>query len=285
MHTERPAIGLGFRMLLFVPGNRMDRVEKAHATAADVVCIDLEDAVPPADKAGARDGVLAYLADGATPRTAVRINGLRTAAGLRDLLALAEAARPPAILLVPMVESAAELAIVDAILGDRAVSVVPLVETVEGLAAVREIGASPRVDNVMFGGGDLSTQLGVDLAWEPLLQARSQFVLGCVAARVRAVDVPFVNVKDEAGLAAEAARAKALGFAAKAVIHPAQVEPVARAFQPTADELTRARAAVEAYRQAGGRAVMHDGMMLDEPIVRRLESLLQQDNVQQDNEA
>lgn len=278
MPTDTPAIALAFRTLLFVPGNRMDRVEKAHATAADVVCIDLEDAVPVTDKPRAREAVLAFLEDGATPCTAVRINGLRTSAGLRDLLALAETERPPAILLVPMVESAAELAIVDAILGDKAVTVVPLVETVEGLAAVREIGASPRVHSVMFGGGDLSTQLGVDLAWEPLLQARSQFVLGCVAARVRAVDVPFVNVKDEAGLAAEATRAKALGFSAKAVIHPAQLEPVARAFRPTAEELQRARAAVDAYRQAGGRAVMHDGMMLDEPIVRRFESLLEQHN-------
>ena len=278
MPTDTPAIALAFRTLLFVPGNRMDRVEKAHATDADVVCIDLEDAVPVTDKPQAREAVLAFLEDGATPRTAVRINGLRTSAGLRDLLALAETERPPAILLVPMVESAAELAIVDAILGDKAVTVVPLVETVEGLAAVREIGASPRVHSVMFGGGDLSRQLGVDLAWGPLLQARSQFVLGCVAARVRAVDVPFVNVKDEAGLAAEATRAKALGFSAKAVIHPAQLEPVARAFQPTAEELQRARGAVDAYRQAGGRAVMHDGMMLDEPIVRRFESLLEQHN-------
>ncbi len=278
MPTDPGAIALAFRTLLFVPGNRMDRVAKAHATAADVVCIDLEDAVPAADKAQAREAVLAFLADGATPRTAVRINGLRTAAGLRDLLELAEAERPPSILLVPMVESAAELAIVHALLGDKAVSVIPLVETVEGLAAVREIGASPRVDNVMFGGGDLSSQLGVDLAWEPLLQARSQFVLGCVAARARAIDVPFVNVKDETGLVAEAMRAKALGFSAKAVIHPAQLEPVARALRPTADELARARAAVDAYREAGGRAVMHDGMMLDEPIVRRFESLLQQHN-------
>jgi citrate lyase beta subunit len=278
MPTDAAAIGHAFRTLLFVPGNRMDRVAKAHETAADVVCIDLEDAVPAADKAQARAAVLAFLAEGATPRTAVRINGLRTTVGLRDLLALAEAEQPPPMLLVPMVESAAELAIVDAILGDRAVSVIPLVETVEGLAAVREIGASPRVDNVMFGGGDLSSQLGVDLAWEPLLHARSQFVLGCVAARVRAVDVPFVNVKDEAGLAAEAMQAKALGFSAKAVIHPAQLEPVAGAFRPTADELARARAAVDAYREAGGRAIMHDGMMLDEPIVRRFESLLQQHN-------
>ncbi|KGE04526.1 HpcH/HpaI aldolase/citrate lyase family protein [Pseudohaliea rubra] len=278
MPTESAALQLAFRTLLFVPGNRMDRVAKAHDSAADVVCIDLEDAVPAADKDAAREAVLAFLASAATGRTAVRINGLRTRAGLRDLLALAGAPRCPSLLLVPMVESAAELAIVDAVLGDAVVSVVPLVETVEGLEAVRAIGSAPRVDNVMFGGGDLSSQLGVDLAWEPLLQARSQFVLGCVAARVRAIDVPYIHIKDEAGLREETARARALGFAAKAVIHPAQLAPVQEAFQPTAAELARARAAVEAYRQAGGRAIMHDGVMLDEPIVRRYESLLSLDN-------
>lgn len=273
MRTE-PDLALGFQTLLFVPGNRMDRVAKAHDTGADVVCIDLEDAVPGADKVTARDAVAAFLESGTSTRTAVRINGLRTREGLADLLALSAIENCPGIVLVPMVESVAEVEIVTAAFGRRSVSIVPLVETVAGLSSVVEIGRSPVVASVMFGGGDLSNQMGVELAWEPLLHARSRFVMQCVEAGVRAIDVPFVDVKDEKGLREETLKARALGFAAKAVIHPGQVDTVKQALTPSREELEQAAAAVDAYRQAGGRAIMHRGMMLDEPIIRRLETLL-----------
>jgi citrate lyase beta subunit len=265
---------LVFQTLLFVPGNRMDRVAKAHESTADIVCIDLEDAVPGTDKAAAREAVIAFLGSGATSRTAVRINGLRTREGLQDLLALSSAENSPSILLVPMVESAAELEIVGAAFAGSAISIIPLVETVAGLSAVARIGRAPGVASVMFGGGDLSAQMGADLAWEPMLHARSRFVIGCVEAGVRAVDVPFMNIRDEQGLLDETRKSRALGFAAKAVIHPNQLDTVKHAMMPDPQELEQAAAAVKAYREAGGRAIMHNGMMLDEPIVRRLESLL-----------
>lgn len=266
--------GSGFQTLLFVPGNRMDRVVKAHDSRADVVCIDLEDAVPAAEKATAREAVLAFLDSAATARTAVRINGLRTRQGLEDLLALSGSENAPGIVLVPMVESAVEMELVSAAFSTKPVSVIPLVETLAGLASVVDIGRDPAVSSIMFGGGDLSNQLGVELAWEPLLHARSQFVMRCVEAGVRAVDVPFIQVKNQAGLRDETLRAKALGFAAKAVIHPGQIDTVKQALMPSPEELERAAAAVDAYREAGGKAIMHRGVMLDEPIVRRLQTLL-----------
>ncbi len=265
---------LGFQTLLFVPGNRMDRVAKAHTSRADVVCIDLEDAVPAGDKTTARKAVVSFLNSGATARTAVRINGLRTRQGLEDLLALSGSGNGPGIVLVPMVESAVEVEIVSAAFGSRPVSIIPLVETVVGLSSVVEIGRVPAVSSIMFGGGDLSNQLGVELAWEPLLHARSQFVMHCVEAGVRAVDVPFIDVKNEAGLRDETQKAKALGFTAKAVIHPSQIDTVKQSLIPAPEELERAAAAVDAYREAGGKAIMHRGVMLDEPIVRRLQTLL-----------
>ena len=267
-----------FQTLLFVPGSRMDRVAKAHDSSADIVCIDLEDAVPAAEKATARQAVVSFLESSATARTAVRINGLRTREGLQDILALSAAENSPRIVLVPMVESAAELEIVNSAFGSKPLSIIPLVETVAGLSSVSDIGRAPGVANVMFGGGDMSAQMGVDLAWEPLLYARSQFVLRCVEAGVRAVDVPFINIKDEAGLLDETRKAKALGFAAKAVIHPNQIDTVKHSLMPSAEELEQAASAVKAYREAGGNAIMHNGMMLDEPIVRRLESLLMVNN-------
>jgi citrate lyase subunit beta/citryl-CoA lyase/(S)-citramalyl-CoA lyase len=127
------------------------------------------------------------------------------------------------MLLVPMVEEAGDLAVIAGALGERCPSLIPLVETPRGLRHSLAIAGHDKVAAVMFGGGDFSGELGVELAWEPLLAARQQLVLACAEARKPAIDVPFVRLEDEAGLAGEAARARAIGFAAKAAIHPAQL--------------------------------------------------------------
>jgi len=214
--------------LLFVPGSRPERFAKAMASGADCVCIDLEDAVASEDKQVARASALAQIAQ--DPRFAVRINGLRTLAGLQDLSALAEAAERPAALLLPMVEDAAEVAIAGAVLGDRAVPIVPLIETVRGLDNAVQIASEPAVAALMFGGADFAAQLGVALAWEPLLLARSRLVLACAATGKQVIDVPYIALDDAAGLAAECERAKALGMAGKAAIHPAQIDTIEYAY-------------------------------------------------------
>ena len=267
-----------FQTMLFAPGNRLDRVRKAHGSAADVICIDLEDSVPAAEKAAARDSVVAFLQAEAEERTAVRINNLRTRFGLDDLRALADLAHRPGIVFVPMVESVAELDIIHSVLADETVRIVPLIETAQGLAMAEEVGRAPGVDTVMFGGGDMAALLGVDVAWDPLLPARGQLILACARAGVRAVDVPYLDVKNEAGLMEETRKARALGFVAKAAIHPAQVDPIKAVLRPSPDELERARAAVKTFREAGGRAVSFNGLMLDEPVVRRFEAILSFDS-------
>ncbi len=260
------------RSLLFVPGSRPDRFAKALASPADCVCIDLEDAVPAAGKDAARAAVLSALdTAGEGTRLAVRINGLRNAAGLADLLALAP--RPPRVVLVPMVEAAAELEIVHAVLGAGTL-VIALIETVRGLIQGQAIAASPGVGAMMFGGADFAADLGVALAWEPLATARSQFVMACAAARVTAIDVPWVQLDDAAGLALEADRARALGFHAKAAIHPAQLAAINTAFAPTADALAEAAAAIAAFAAAGGAAVRFRGAMLEAPMMARYHRIM-----------
>jgi (S)-citramalyl-CoA lyase len=251
--------------ILFVPGTRPDRFAKALASGADAVCIDLEDSVPAEGKAAAR----AAVTGGIGADYALRINGLTTRAGLADLLALSEAEVVPRLLLVPKVESAAEIAIVRAILGSRAPAIVPLIETARGLRLAHEIAAAPGVAAMMFGGGDLSAELGVALAWDPLAHVRAAFVLVCAEAQIPAIDVPWIALDDEAGLAAETRAAKALGFAAKAAIHPAQIDVIAAILRPTDDEIDEARAALAAFDAAGGAAVRFNGRMLEAPIVRR----------------
>jgi citrate lyase beta subunit len=266
-----PAIGIS--TILFVPGSRPDRFEKALASGADCVCIDLEDAVAPDAKAAARAAALTALEAG-DPRLAVRINGIATVDGLRDLIALDGLVAPPPLLFIPMVESAREVAIAAAVLGLGERQMVPLIESSSALRNAHHIAAAPGVAAMMFGGGDLSAQLGVELAWEPLAAARAQFVLACGGAGVGLIDVPFVKLDDEAGLEEEAARSKALGFTAKAAIHPAQVGPISRIFRPSETELAEARTALDAFRAGGGKVIRHRGRMLEAPIIRRYQAIV-----------
>lgn len=259
--------------LLFVPGSRPDRFAKAKAAGAGLTVIDLEDAVAAADKDSARTAALTQVAD--VPRGwAVRINAVRTAAGIRDLAALVDAAALPEVLLVPMVEEAGDLRVIAGALGERCPQLIPLVETPGGLRHALAIASHPNVVAVMFGGGDFSGELGVDLAWAPLLTARQQLVLACAEARKPAIDVPFVRLEDEAGLVEEAARARAIGFAAKAAIHPAQIGAIHAAFLPSESEVAEAREALAAYEAGGGRAIRFRGRMLEAPFIIRYRALL-----------
>lgn len=261
--------------LLFVPGNRPERLDKALATAAGIVCVDLEDAVPPAEKDTARASILARLADGlAADRVAVRINGLRTAYGIADLAALSKAATLPGWLLLPMAESPAEIEIIAGALGERCPPVIALVETVAGLRSATAIGRMAAVQALMLGGADLSAQLGAVFGWEPLLAARGQFVMACAEAGVPAIDVPFIRLDDAEGLAEETRRIRDMGFQLKAAIHPAQIDTINDLLMPSAEEIAEAEQAIAAFRAAGGQAVRHNGKMLEAPFVKRLERVV-----------
>lgn len=259
---------------MFVPGSRPDRFAKAAQSGADLICIDLEDAVAADGKDEARNAAIASLETLDASAVAIRINGLKTADGLKDLLALRAAKRLPHLIFVPMVEHASEMEIASSVLGDTAPGLVPLIETVKGLRAGDAIAAAPGVTAMMFGGGDFSAELGTDLAWEPLFAARSAFVMSAAAARIPAIDVPFILLDDAAGLEEEVARVKALGFAAKAAIHPKQVETINRIMRPSEEELAEARDALDAFEKAGGKVIRHNGKMLEAPVIKRFEAML-----------
>lgn len=248
--------------VLFVPGSRPDRFAKARASGAGLVCIDLEDAVPPDGKAAAREAAIAA----AAPGFAVRINPVTTREGLADLLALSEASRRLPVF-VPKVEHEEQVAIVAGALGG-ATEIVPLTETPRGLRRAHRIAAHAGVAAMMFGGGDMAAELGVALAWEPLLHARATFVAAAAEAGKPAIDVPWIALDDAAGLAEEAERARALGFTAKAAIHPAQLGAIEAAFRPTPEAVAEARAAQVAFAAAGGGAARHNGRMLEAPVMR-----------------
>ena len=257
-----------YQSLLFVPGSRPDRFEKALGSGADLIVIDLEDAVGAADKDDARAAALAALGD---PRLGVRINGLRTKQGLADLLALADAEVP--YVMIPMVEAVAEIKIAHAVLGTE-VGLLPLIETVRGLRHTDAIAASPGIGGIMLGGADFAGELGVAMSWDALYAARSAIVMACASAKVPSIDVPWLDLDNLDGLADEVGRIKAMGFTAKSVVHPKHIPVVHQAMRPTPHEIAEARNAEAAYAAAGEGAVRFNGKMLEAPVMARYRRIL-----------
>ena len=252
-----------------MPGDRPDRIAKAREAGAGVVCVDLEDSVA-ADRKGEARRIAVELARQGDVGLAVRINRLASRNGVADLHALADT--PPATVLLPMCEHERELDIARAVLGE-AVSLVPLIETVGGLRRAAKIARGAGASAIMFGGGDLSAELGVALEWEPLLTARSLLVMAAAEARIAAIDVPFTRLDDQAGLAEECGKARNLGFSAKAAIHPKQLETIRQTFQPSVGEREEARAALRAFREGGGAAIRWNGRLIEAPLIPRLERI------------
>jgi len=271
--TERSAV-LG-RSWLFTPATRPDRFARAQAAGADRLVIDLEDAVPPADKASARTVALDYLSanSGACPVVVLRINAIDTGFGLDDLHGLVAAGASPGHVLLPKTESPDLLVLVDRLLaGSPALRLAALIETAAGLARVEAIAkATPRLDLLMFGAGDMASDLGADGSWDSLLYARSRIVAAARSAGIAAIDSPWFGIDDLEGLEAETRRAAALGFDGKAAIHPRHVPAINERFTPTQDAVERARAIVAAA-EAGAAVV--DGRMVDEAMARRARRLL-----------
>jgi len=254
--------------LLFVPGNRPERFDRALATEADLVCIDLEDSVPPDQKTAAREAFAAYAAVHPGDRLGVRINAVDGAWVGADLLA----ARAAAFVMLPKAESGDALAAAHGVLA--ASTLWPLVETAAGLRNVWQIAAAPGVAGVLFGAFDFAADVGCEMEWEPLLFARSQVAVACAAARIQAMDAPSGDLQDLMGLITSTRRAKTLGFTARACIHPDQISGVHEGLAPTPDEVQRAMKIVAAFEAANGAAAQLDGRLIERPVAAAAERLL-----------
>jgi citrate lyase beta subunit len=257
------------RAILFTPGNRPERFSKA--TGADAVILDLEDAVSLGDKDSARTTLMEFFKK-SNPFFGIRVNNIHTPAGVADLQALVQSGAKPAFVVLPKVESAFEVTLYARLLK------LPLLCTVEsarGLETAVEIAnADPLVQALAFGGADLAVDLRAELAWEPMLWGRGRIAQAAATAGIAAIDVPHVVLDDEAGLRADAVRVKAMGFSAKLAIHPKQVGPILEIFTPTKAELERAAGIVAAYEKAGGNVVEYQGRMVEGPIVKSAQRLL-----------
>ena len=260
-----------WRSLLFVPGNRPDVAAKAPRSGPDAVVLDLEDAVPPAAKAGARDQVREAAAGLAgTLPLCVRVNPPGTEWFAGDVAALPDAL---AAVVVPKLESAAQVADMAGALGGR--PVVAGLETVLGVADAREV-LRPPVVACYFGAEDYIADLGgvrtpgnAEVAW-----ARAYVAVAARLAGVPALDMVTIDFGDGDRFRAEAREARSLGYAGKLCIHPAQVPLAAEAFRPTDDEVDTARRLLAAFDAAGGDTIAFEGQMVDEVVAARARAVL-----------
>jgi citrate lyase subunit beta/citryl-CoA lyase len=258
------------RSYLFVPADRPERYAKALASGADAVIVDLEDAVAPAAKDGARAALAAWL-DGGGNGVAVRINDAASVLFASDL---ALVARPGvAAVVVPKAERVDDLARVRA--AAPAAALLPLVETAAGIANARALARAEGVERLLFGSIDLQLDLGIDGDGDELLAFRSELVLASRLAGIAApVDGVCAALDDAAALEVETRRARKLGFAGKLCIHPRQVAVVHAAFAPSADEIAWAKRVVSAVDASAGGAIAVDGAMVDRPVLLRAQAVL-----------
>ena len=265
------------RSLLFVPGDRPDRFEKALASAADAICIDLEDAVAPESKAQARDQTLAFLkASPSRGRIVVRLNPMGTAAGLADLAALVAGDVAAAALMLPKSESADVLAMIGSVFADagRAQPLIPLVETALALRTAASLASAPQVTGLALGPVDLAAQMGAVLDEASSLHIRMQIQLAASEAGVMSWDGPSLVIDDPERLAAQTQTVVQLGYTGKLCIHPGQAKPVNDCFTPSPDAVVAAERVLAAAEQAGGGVFRLGGKMIDAPVLASARKVL-----------
>jgi citrate lyase subunit beta/citryl-CoA lyase len=257
------------RSLLFVPGSRSDRFDKAVQAGADTIILDLEDAVAPLDKDTARAEVRGWLSAG--NKAIVRINSVGTPWHARDL-ALAKLQGVIAIML-PKAESAKDIA---DIMQAGAKQVLPLIETAAGIVSVLKIATAPGVARLAFGSIDFQVDLGMrDAHEDELLFFRSQLVLASrIAGIASPIDGVTTAIDDVEKLRVDVGRARRLGFGGKLCIHPGQIEEVHQGFTPDAQTISWAQRVIAAA--SSGNVVAVDGKMVDKPVLLRAEAILRE---------
>ena len=291
------------RSLLFVPASRPAMIAKAAASATDAVCIDLEDSVPPGEKAASRAHVVRALKEidfGRRVRMA-RINALDGPFAYRDIIEIVEEVGDRLdLLMVPKVSSPHDVAFVAKLLSQieastgilRPIRIEVQIETAQGFLYAREIAeASPRLDGLVFGAGDYaasmrmpSTAIGeLDEHDDVYPGHRWHAVMHTIVAAARAnglrcMDGPYAGYTDAVGLERACRIARSLGFDGKQCIHPSQLATANAVFTPSDDEAAKAAAVVQAYEDAvaaGRGAATHEGRMIDAATLRMARTILE----------
>ena len=288
------------RSLLFVPADGGKKLDKALASGADAVIIDLEDSIAPERKVAARQTAASFLHEAVKiairPRLLVRVNGLQTGLTDDDLDAIVPG-RPDAIMLpkaeggASVIHTDAKLTAREAIHGldDGHIRIVAIAtETAAALfLAGTYAGASQRLMGLTWGAEDLSAELGAETNrdsdghfLDPYRLARALCLAGAASAKVEAIDTVYVDYRNDDGLRRECEHARRDGFTGKMAIHPAQVPAINAVFTPTAQALATAQAIVAAFAAAPGAGTVGlNGVMYDRPHLARAMRMLAQAHI------
>ena len=255
------------RSLLFLPASNPRAIAKARESDADLVILDLEDAVKPEDKAAARDAAVNAVAEGWPMPVAIRINAAHTEWHGQDIVAAMHSTAQ--LIILPRAETKQEMGFVRQQTGRP---VAAMIETARGVLAASTI--AHEASALIAGTNDLAADLRLppDAGRAPLQMALQSILLAARAQGIAAFDGVFNRLDDEQGFAAEAAESRALGFDGKSLIHPNQIAACHAAFAPTADQIARAERLIDA---ASGGAERFEGAMVERMHVDAARRLLE----------
>ena len=273
---------------LFVPADSPRKMASARNVRPDAFIYDLEDAVPVTGKVEARHLLTEELNSFINPRPKlfVRVNGFGSAFVEDDLRAFVR--REVAGIVLPKCHDASQIAQVHQELSrlenqisvpDGSVKLVPILESAKGVARAGELArSSSRIIALFFGGEDFCTDMGITRSkdGDEIGVARALVALAAKSERLEAVDGPFTDFHDRAGLFDEPRRIKQMGFTGKALIHPNQIETVHLAMAPSDEEIAVAQEIVSVFENSGRGVTVVRGKMIDEPVVAQARKLLKQ---------
>ena len=277
------------RALLYMPGDDRRKIEKALTLGVDCICMDMEDGVAVNRKAEARATIAKALQEldfGKSEKLA-RINSVGTGWERDDIDAVLPF-RPDGIV-IPKIESLEQIE-----WGSKIIEAAELkfgwplnsirmlvgVETAKGILNLKEIASHPRLDGIIFGGEDFAASIGARRTRDAseLLYARQAVVTACAAFGLQAIDIVFIDFKDAEGLRAEAEQGAGFGFSGKQVIHPNQVQVTQEAFTPSDAAVAEVRRIVETFeasQKEGKGAYALDGKMIDMPLLKNAQKVLE----------
>ena len=276
------------RALLYMPGDNWKMIAKSITLGVDSICMDMEDGTAVNKKAEARTTIAKALRElnfGASEKLA-RINSIGSGREKDDI----EAVLPhhPDGIVIPKVESYDQVEWAGRIIesaelkhgwGVNSIRILIGVETAMGILNLKEIASHPRLDGIIFGGEDFAASIGAMRTKDAveLLYARQAVVVACVAYDLQPIDIVTIDYRDIEALRIESEFGARLGYAGKQIIHPAQVEPVQKAFTPSDEAIAYAKRIVETFeasQKAGKGAYSLDGKMIDMPLVKNAQKVL-----------
>ena len=266
--------------LLLIPGNQINTVDNITGTKSYHTFIDLEDGVPSHDKDNARDQTINFFKNKQLNKNfmcGIRINSLRSATGLRDILSIIDSKIQPDFIICPKTEFATEINILDELFQFK-ISLIALIESELGISNSKEIAlASTNLKAIACGGGDLAHDIGIIANWESMFSARCAIISSATIAKIATIDMPFSGISDdEDGITNEMIRVNGLGFTGKFALNLHQAQTIEAIFnkKATQAEITEALAVVSAFEKSNGNICTVNGKIIDEHAFKIAKEIL-----------